>query len=425
MSRLCILAGCALCASAALLSLGCNFAGKPPLPKRGSIERAGAPAAETDYAALAANADIIYFPRERAAFGGRSEPAARLRDALQHGAAPFAIAWDLIETGQQPLLDQWSAAPEVSREEMVSQLHLAGTGRAREHCRAVLRDRSYASVPQIALRIPSSLLGKLEAGEPLAPDERRQVPHGFDAPPDGLASYAERLAHTRAPPPARIAAAYGARLVRQQYAAERIVQHFRGAPSGTKLLAFIEGADLESGEGVPFYVAQKLPQRQLLFDSDSASRARTKLLTRTIRAAPPGTEIVDRAPSAARHQRGFLFPWPGAGAIVLVLLTAPEEITGPHITRVLFPGGRAIHQRSEFRLRGRVVETLGPEMPGIAEHDPAALEKQRMIVSGERREARCHGQFPRHGSDSIELGAVGQRVPGFASEKSAKERNES
>jgi hypothetical protein len=66
----------------------------------------------------------------------------------------------------------------------------------------------------------------------------------------------------------------------QQFAAERIVRHFRVAGIQSKLLVFLRADDLEAGRGVPRYVAQKMELRQLVLDSGDAARAKPKLLTR-------------------------------------------------------------------------------------------------------------------------------------------------
>ena len=87
------------------------FSGKPPLPKQASIEHLGPPVTGTDFAAVVENADIIYFPTNRTASAGRSEPAALLLEALERSGRPYAIAWDLIDAAQQPQLDELPAKP--------------------------------------------------------------------------------------------------------------------------------------------------------------------------------------------------------------------------------------------------------------------------------------------------------------------------
>ena len=67
-------------ALSAILISGCGlFSGKPALPRHAVIEGGSAPGGVTDYTALVANAEIVYFPAERAASGARAEPSAMLQ----------------------------------------------------------------------------------------------------------------------------------------------------------------------------------------------------------------------------------------------------------------------------------------------------------------------------------------------------------
>ncbi len=245
--------------AAAFLFQSCgSFSSSPPLPQQASIEHGARPTADTDFNAIVPNADIVYFPSDRAVFGSRAEPAALLLDAMQQAATPFAIAWDLIDVTQQPLLDQLpSATSEIARESIIRKLEIGGSGRAREHCRSVLRDRRFASVRQIALRWPAQLAAKLTAAQPLSPDEERALPRGFSPP-------AVELATNRAD--GRV------HMVEQQFTAEQIVGYFNAAGGTGKLLVFLQPQDLTAGQGVPFYVGQKVRLRQMVLDSAANSR---------------------------------------------------------------------------------------------------------------------------------------------------------
>ncbi len=263
---------------AASLLPGCGmFSSKPALPKHASMEGGTSPTAQTDFASIAANADVIYFPGNRAAWGGRAEPAALLLEAMQREAASFAIAWDLIDASQQPLLDQLPAAGAAEREQIIRRLEILGSGRAREHCRAVLRDSRYGMVPQLALRWPPALAAKIENASRHAPEVLRGLPQGFSAPAGGLEAYAERVSPGAASN--TLLVAYRARVVAQQFAAERIVRHFSGAAANGKMVVFLEPEDLIAGQGVPFYVAQKTRLRQLVLDSATTERRVPSLLT--------------------------------------------------------------------------------------------------------------------------------------------------
>ncbi|MDQ6621943.1 MAG: ChaN family lipoprotein [Verrucomicrobiota bacterium] len=282
----------------AFISLaGCAwFARKPPLPRSAAIEHAPGPAAATDYKAMVEQAEVIYFPEERAASAGKSEPAALLLEALAQSGKPFGVGSDLIDATQQPLLDEIANRAETGRENLIAKVELNGTGRAREHYRSVLRDVRGAHL--LALRPPTPLLEKVTNGENVAQGERNILPTGFTAPRSGFESYAERFSG-RGLSERSIAAAYRAQLLRRQFAAETIVRFFHSLGSEARLVVFASAADFAEGEGIPFYVSQKLPVRQLVLGPEHATAPRGHLLTR--RNLRPGFEVVDRAPVSARN----------------------------------------------------------------------------------------------------------------------------
>ncbi len=267
-------------AAAVIVFDSCStFSRQPPLPKRASIELGTQPNAETDYASLIAEADVVYFPRDRAAFGARSEPAALLLAAFQGTGSPFAFAWDLIDATQQPLLDQLPQSAEGGRESLIGQLELAGSGRAREYCRSVLRDARLAGNRHLALRFPIVIGAKVRAGETLAPEDLGQLPEGYSPPTGSFADFADRLSSSRGFDQKSAAQAYRAQMIAQQFAAEQIVRHFRSTNEPGRLLVFLREEDLSAGAGVPYYVTQKIKLRQLVLDSGETGAAPARLLT--------------------------------------------------------------------------------------------------------------------------------------------------
>ena len=283
----------AVVAGIALLA-GC--AGKPPLPKYASVEAAARKSSAENFAALVPDADVVYFPVESAAHGGRSDPAAQLLTALQKTGAPLVIAWDIIDVSQQPLLDELQSAQGAAREAIVARLELDATGRAREYCRSVLRSPESAAIRHLGIAPPRGLVENVRAGAVLSEAEQAEVPRGFRAPAGEMEAFGQRIAATRAAAESDVAALYRANLFAEQFAAERIARHFQ-AGGGGKALVFLRQSDLEPGRGVPYFVPQKVQLRQLVFGSDR-TRPGTKLLT----SLQPGgrVEIVDGTPGAAR-----------------------------------------------------------------------------------------------------------------------------
>jgi hypothetical protein len=287
--------GLLVCAAAALSSCAI-FSGKPPLPKHASIERPGSPAAGTDYRAVVDQAAIIYFPEERAASAAKSEPAALLLDAAQQSGPAFAIGWGLIDATQQALLDELQVTPDPARAELIAQLELTGSGRAREHCRSVLRDPRFAAVRHVALRAPRPLVEKLTAGASLTTEERDVLPRGFTAPPGGFQAYAERTSAGLGYNDRALAGAYRAEVIQRQFAAEAIVRQMRSAGADARLIVFASSADFAEAHGVPFYVAQKINVRQLMLDRETIQPTRAPLLTGLERGFRGRFEVVDRTP---------------------------------------------------------------------------------------------------------------------------------
>jgi uncharacterized iron-regulated protein len=309
-----------IAASAVVLAVvGC--AGKPPLPKYASVENAARTSSEENFAALVPEADVVYFPVESASHGGRSDPAAQLLAALQQTGAPIAIAWDIIDASQQPLLDQLAAVQGAARENVIAQLNLEGTGRAREYCRSVLRSPQAAALRHLAIAAPVALVDKVRSAETLSPDEQAQVPRGFRAPPGELETFAEELGAARAAT-GDLTALYREHLLVEQFAAERIAAQFQSGAGG-KLLVFLRASNLQPGRGVPYFVAQKVQLRQLVFGSDRGAGA--KLLTLQRRSVGR-FEIVDSSPRAARDEARLAFPRASAAGVLRLLLATPEEV---------------------------------------------------------------------------------------------------
>jgi hypothetical protein len=225
----------------ALLTLcaGCTVSYKQPaLPRHAAIEAVETPRADEKFAALIQNADIIYFPTELLGSPPRIEPATRLAEAVRRNGDSFTLGLDLIGGEEQGLLDQWNMG-DLSTEKLISQLHFFGTQHERENCRALVSKGKDWDTRLLALRCPAARLRD-----------------------DG----------SRAPQEAA--------LLMEEFAAERIVGHFR-AHRDRKLLIFLHGRHLGSAGGVPYLVAQKIRARQLVLDSEADRSSRSQLMARS------------------------------------------------------------------------------------------------------------------------------------------------
>ncbi len=131
------------------------------------------------------------------------------------------------------------------------------------------------------------------------PEAQPRVAMHFRQPPAGFETFAERITAAESLSGRDVAMEYRAHVTAQQFAAEQIVRYFQMGGGG-KLLVFLRAADLESGRGVPFYVAQKLSLRQRVLGSNSGQTGARKLLTDRLRGDGRRLQIVDSAPASMR-----------------------------------------------------------------------------------------------------------------------------
>jgi hypothetical protein len=196
------------------------------LPRHAAIESTGS---GEKFATLVQGADIIYYPSESVALGSRSESAWKLLAALQGESPSFAFGWDLLANDD-------------------------------DH-RDFLAEAGKAGAEIIVLRAPAAM------------DESFRE---FEPPPGDFERFSRRFG-SREATETRMRAAYETSLVAEQFAAARIVEHFREHRSG-KILLFLRREHLGRDHGVPFFVAQKTKARQLILNPQRHSQPGPGLL---------------------------------------------------------------------------------------------------------------------------------------------------
>ena len=219
------LAGCAL------------FNPNPPLPRNAEIQIAITPARADELGEIIRRAEIFYLPTDRVASGRGGGAGLRVLNGLRRGSEAVAVGFSVIESSDQPLLDQWidGRAPV---ETMPATLNVRSE-LEREECRAFLDATRENGARLLAL-------------------------HCSDSKTGGRAC-----------------------------TADSIVRQFR-ALNLTKLLVVADRNDLETARGLPYFVAQRLPVRQLILDSAGAGNEPARLMT----SGRGGLQVVDRPPGS-------------------------------------------------------------------------------------------------------------------------------
>jgi uncharacterized iron-regulated protein len=292
-------------ASGAALFACCASCGffyrQPALPKRAAIEARETPQADEKYAALVADADIIYLPTELPGSAPWSEPTAKLVEALRRSEHSFAIGWGLIGGDEQAFLDHWTKH-QLSTDAMISRLHLSGTSGERENCRAFLSATKESGARFLALGCPADLSAAIRPGAMPDASARSELLGSFQPPPGDYRRFAERSPAARGLNETQLHAAYEAALLEEEFAAERIVGYFRDHRD-EKVIVFVHRRHLQSARGVPYFVAQKIKARQLVLDAAPGRSSRSQLLAgRRDGGIGRRFEIVDGSPGTGHNQ---------------------------------------------------------------------------------------------------------------------------
>ncbi|CAN5408201.1 hypothetical protein BH20VER3_BH20VER3_01850 [soil metagenome] len=158
---------------------------------------------------------------------------------------------------------------------------------------------------QVALGSPRELLRKIRSGELLTREERAQLPRHYRPRPEAFDNFADRISTSPRLRRYNLERLYRAHLVAEQMIAEHIVRFMHDNP-GVKLLVFLPNDAMIDPREVADYVAQKGSLQQMILDrSGGVPEPRPQLLARALGGL---LEIVNRAPKARRHDRGFSTP---------------------------------------------------------------------------------------------------------------------
>ena len=273
------------------LTSGCGHLGQAPLPQGAAATSAPATApVDQAWAKKLQQADAVYFSLTKSGTV-EIEPARQIVALLQRSGARLALGWAEIPANQQPLFDQWQRQ-EISPAQLLERL-------VRPKHDSWLRQGLRPDLAQVALGASPVLLRKIRDGENLSAEESAQLPEGFQAQPEALENFAERVSGAPRLRRYNVRHLYRTHLIAEQTLAENIVR-FRRDNAGTKLLVFLPNDILINVREVAAFVRQKLPLRQLILDRTEPLEERPQLLAGAARGR---FEIVDRAPRAAPNNR--------------------------------------------------------------------------------------------------------------------------
>jgi uncharacterized iron-regulated protein len=207
-------------------------------------------------------ADVIYVGEIHDKVTDHAYELRLLRGAIRR-RINFAIGWEMFDQTQQRLFDAWDqgniSLPELFRE----------TGFDRSWAvyspvyAKILATAKRAGRKNVALNAPPVLVRKIARGQSLSREERALLPRGFTTTKAAYRNFIGLMGKHPGFAAGHLQSLFAAQNVWDQKMAER-VWWFAGQQRGTKLIVLTGRGHVANGFGIPFYVRQKGPLRQLI-----------------------------------------------------------------------------------------------------------------------------------------------------------------
>ena len=235
------------------------------LPKAGGPIPVSPPheqtAAERDYWAQLAPARVIYISETHNSNTDHVYQLDVLKGLKARGTR-FAVAWEMFDLTQQPILDAWDAH-HLTTEALLDRTDFQRRwGTYSVMYEKILRWTQGEEVSSLALNAPNALSHKIAQGQALDPQDQAMLPVGYQPLPGGYEHFAEQMAqnpHVGA----NLEDFYKTQLLWDQTMATRIVD-FLAAHPDEKLVVLIGRGHVDGGYGVPSFVSQKTDAPQLV-----------------------------------------------------------------------------------------------------------------------------------------------------------------
>jgi uncharacterized iron-regulated protein len=175
----------------------------------------------------------------------------------------FAVGWEMFDRTQQSDLDQFNHG-RLSREDLFARTGFEKSWATYSPLYAkILETTAHTNIPNIGLNAPTGLAHKVAKGEPLSPDDKKQIPTEFRIPARAYHHFVGLLGEHPGMEPGDLARFFAAQNVWDQTMAETILEFHKRNP-GTKLLVLTGRGHVQDGFGVPNYVHQKSAAKQLV-----------------------------------------------------------------------------------------------------------------------------------------------------------------
>ncbi|HTD15038.1 MAG TPA: ChaN family lipoprotein [Chthoniobacterales bacterium] len=245
------------------LSFLCIFAAFPSCNALGDILLGGEqPAKQSEFWIRIAAADVIYIGENH---GSRKDHLCELElvRGMIRTRIQFAVGWEMFDRTQQSDLDRFNEG-RLTLAELFARTGFDKSWATYSPLYArILETTAHAKLPNIGLNAPAALAHKVALGEPLSPDEKKQIPTEFRVPAGAYRHFVGLLGEHPGMNAGDLPRFFAAQNIWDQTMAETILE-FRKRNPGTKLLVLTGRGHVQGGFGVPNYVHQKSTAKQLV-----------------------------------------------------------------------------------------------------------------------------------------------------------------
>ena len=241
----------------------CIFAAFPSSNALGDLLLGGEqPAKQPELWNRVADADVIYLGETHSSRKDHAYELELIRGTIRR-RIQFAVGWEMFDRTQQSDLDRFNES-RLSRAELFTRTGFENSWATYSPLYGrILETTAHAKVPNIGLNAPTALAHKVALGEPLSPDEKKQIPTGFRIPAGAYRHFVGLLGEHPGMNAGDLPRFFAAQNVWDQTMAKTILE-FRKRNPGTKLLVLTGRGHVQDGFGVPNYVHQKSAAKQLV-----------------------------------------------------------------------------------------------------------------------------------------------------------------
>jgi len=209
-----------------------------------------------------ADAEVVYVGETHSSRKDHTYELELIRGMIRR-RIQFAVGWEMFDRTQQSDLDRFNEG-KLSLAELFARTGFEKSWAIYSPLYAkILETTAHAKIPNVGLNAPTALAHKVALGEPLSPDEKKQIPTEFRIATGAYRHFVGLLGEHPGMNAGELPRFFAAQNVWDQTMAKTILEFNKRNP-GTKLVVLTGRGHVQDGFGVPNYVHQKSTAKQLV-----------------------------------------------------------------------------------------------------------------------------------------------------------------